>query len=102
MAFTLILLPLAIVGLFAEFLIILYGQAVFGYLIGTRLPLASDTASTFAGVAVFLLAFELLGLVPYLGAIAQLTVVAVGFGAVLNTYFGLQRFTPITIPGDTS
>lgn len=102
MAFTLVLLPLAIVGLVGEFLIILYGQAVFGYLIGTRLPLTSDTVSTFAGVAVFLLVFELLGLVPYLGAIVQLTVVVVGFGAILNTYFGLQRFTPITIPGDPS
>jgi hypothetical protein len=43
----------------------------------------------------------LFGLVPYLGGITQLTVAAVGFGAVLNTYFGLQRFEPITIPGGT-
>lgn len=99
MAFTLVLLPLAIVGLFAEFLVILYGQTVFGYLIGTRLPIESDGVATLAGIAVFLLVLELLGLVPYLGGIAQLTVAVVGFGAVLNTYFGLQRFEPVTIPG---
>ena len=101
MAFTLILLPVALVGLFAEFLVILYGQAVFGYLIGTRLPIERDGVATLAGIAVFLLVVELLGLVPYLGGIAQLTVAVVGFGAVLNTYFGLQRFDPVTIPGGT-
>ena len=99
MAFTLILLPVAVIGLFAEFLAILYGQAVFGYLIGARLPIESDGIATLAGIAVFLLALELVGLVPSLGGIAQLAVAVVGFGAVLNTYFGLQRFEPITIPG---
>jgi hypothetical protein len=39
--------------------------------------------------------------VAYLGGIAQLAVAVVGFGAVLNTYFGLQRFEPITPPGGT-
>jgi hypothetical protein len=101
MAFTLILLPVAIVGLFAEFLIILYGQAVFGYLIGRLLPIERDGVATLAGIAALLLAFELLGLVPYLGGITQLLVAVVGFGAVLNTYFGLQRFEPVTIPGGT-
>ncbi|WP_049980119.1 polymer-forming cytoskeletal protein [Halolamina rubra] len=99
MAFTLILLPLAIVGLLAEFLVILYGQTVFGYLLGTRLPIERDGVATVAGIAGFLLALELLGAVPYLGGLAQLAVAVVGFGAVLNTYFGLQRFEPVTIPG---
>ena len=101
MAFTLILLPVAIIGLFAEFLVILYGQAVFGYLIGTRLPIEPDGVATLAGIAVFLLALELVGFVPYLGGIAQIAVAVMGFGAVLNTYFGLQRFEPITIPAET-
>jgi len=70
MAFTLILLPVAIVGLFAEFLVVLYGQAVFGYLIGRRLPIERDGVATIAGIAAFLLALELFGLVPYLGGIA--------------------------------
>jgi len=101
MAFTLILLPLAIVGLFAELLIVLYGQAVFGYLVGTRLPIERDGVATLAGIAAFLLALELSGLVPFLGGAVQLAVAVVGFGAVVNTYFGLQRFEPVTIPGGT-
>jgi len=101
MAFTLVLLPLAIAGLVAEFLVVLYGQAVFGYLIGTRLPIESDGVATLAGIAALLLVLEILGVVPYLGGIAQLGVAVVGFGAVLNTYFGLQRFEPVTIPGGT-
>lgn len=101
MAFTLILLPLTIVGLFAEFLAILYGQAVFGYLIGTRLPIERRGVATLAGIAAFLLSLELIGLVPVLGGIAQIAVATVGFGAVLNTFFGLQRFEPITIPPET-
>lgn len=98
MAFTLVLLPVAIVGLLAEFAVILYGQVVFGSLIGSRLPIDHTGGATLAGVAALLFALELLGLVPYLGGIAQLAVAAVGFGAVVNTYFGLQRFEPITIP----
>lgn len=101
MAFTIILLPVAVVGLVAEFLVILYGQAVFGYLIGTRLPIEHDGVATLAGIAAFLLGLELLGFVPYLGGIAHLGVAVIGFGAVLNTYFGFQRFEPITIPGET-
>jgi cytoskeletal protein CcmA (bactofilin family) len=101
MAFTLILLPVAIIGLFAEFLVILYGQVVFGYLIGTYLPVERDGVATVAGIATFLLILELLGVVPYLGGVVQLAVAVVGFGAVLNTYFGLQRFEPVTIPGGT-
>jgi len=101
MAFTLILLPVAIIGLFAEFLVILYGQVVFGYLLGTHLPIERDGVATVAGIAGFLLVLEVLGVVPYLGGIAQLAVAVVGFGAVLNTYFGLQRFDPIAIPGGT-
>ena len=101
MAFTLILLPLAIIGLLAELFVILYGQVVFGYLIGTRLPVERDGIATLTGIGVFLFTLELFGLVPYLGGIAQLAVAVVGFGAVLNTYFGLQRFEPITIPQET-
>ncbi|GAB7094484.1 hypothetical protein JCM30237_16370 [Halolamina litorea] len=99
MAFTLILIPLSIAGLLALGVVVLYGQVVFGHLLGRRLPIDRPGAATAAGVGLFLLAVELLGAVPYAGALAQLALIAVGFGAVLNTYFGLQRFEPVTIPG---
>jgi hypothetical protein len=98
MAFTLVLIPVAIVGLVAEFLVVVYGQVVFGYLVGTRVPVERVQVATVAGVGVFLFALEVLGMVPYVGGLVQLGVAAVGFGAVLNTYFGLKRFEPVTIP----
>ncbi|WP_123537584.1 bactofilin family protein [Halosimplex salinum] len=98
MAFTLLLIPLSVAGLVGELLIVLYGQIAFGHLVGTRLPIDRPDAATVAGIGVFLLGIELLGLVPYLGAIVQFGLFVVGFGAVLNTYFGLQRFEPVSIP----
>ncbi|WP_114578660.1 polymer-forming cytoskeletal protein [Saliphagus sp. LR7] len=100
MAFTLILLPLSIVGLGGLLTVALYGQLVFGYLIGTRLPVDRADLATTAGIGAFLVVIEVLGAIPYLGATVQFGLVMIGLGAVLNTYFGLQRFEPVTIPGD--
>lgn len=100
MAFTLLLLPVSVLGLLAQLGVVLYGQVVFGYVLGTWLPVERPGVATVAGIGVFLLGMELLGAVPYLGALVQAGVVAVGFGAVLNTYFGLQRFEPVALPGD--
>jgi len=99
MAFTLLLLPLSVAGLAAEVLVVLYAQIAYGRLIGRRLPIGGQGLATAVGVGLFLLALELLGTVPYLGTLVQLALLAVGFGAVINTYFGLQRFEPVTIPG---
>lgn len=99
MAFTIVLLPLSILGLVAEFLLVAYGYLVYGYLVGQRLPVGRDDVASALGVAAFLLAVELLGFVPYLGAFVQLSLVAVGLGAVLITYFGVRRFEPPEIPG---
>ncbi|WP_232700720.1 polymer-forming cytoskeletal protein [Halobacterium wangiae] len=100
MAFTLVLLPVSILGLLAELLVVLYSQVVLGYLVGRRLPVADAGRATVVGVGAFLLAMELLGYVPVLGAVVQFALVVVGLGAVLNSYFGLQRFEPVTIPGE--
>ena len=99
MAFTIVLIPVSIVGLFAELLVVLYGQLAVGYLVGTRLPLENTRTATVAGVGLLLLGLEALGAVPYVGGLGQLGVAVVGLGAVLNTYFGLQTFEPVTIPG---
>ena len=99
MAFTLLLIPVSVVGLIAELLIVLYGQIVFGYLIGRRLPFARTDFATVVGIGLFLLLVEALGAVPYLGGAVQLGLLAIGFGAVLNTYFGLRRFEPAEITG---
>lgn len=99
MAFTLLLIPISVVGLVAMAVVVLYGQLVFGYLLGRRLPIDRVDRATVAGVGTFLLALELLDAVPFAGVAVQFAIVTVGFGAVLNTYFGLQRFEPASIPG---
>ncbi|WP_246988957.1 polymer-forming cytoskeletal protein [Halorientalis marina] len=101
MAFTLVLLPLSIVGLVAEFLLVLYGYLVYGYLVGQRLPVERVDIATGFGVAGVLLGVDLLGRVPYLGTAMQFLLVVVGLGAVLITYLGVRRFEPPQIPGAT-
>jgi len=99
MAFTLLLLPLSVAGLVAEFGIVVYSYVVFGYLIGSRLPVERVDLASAAGAGLFVVALELLGRVPLLGILGQALLVAVGFGAVLVTYFGLREFEPAEIPG---
>ena len=99
MAFTIVLIPVSVVGLVAELLVVLYGQVAVGYLVGTRLPVEDTRVATVTGVGLLLLALEALAMVPYVGGLVQLAVAAVGLGAVLTTYFGLQRFEPVAIPG---
>jgi hypothetical protein len=78
--------------------VVLYGQLVFG----RWLPIERQAVATVAGIGLFLLGMDLLSAVPYLGALVQFVLIAVGFGAVLNTYFGLQRFEPAGFPSDAS
>ncbi|WP_459191942.1 bactofilin family protein [Halosimplex sp. J119] len=99
MAFTILLIPVSVAGLVAELVVVLYGQVALGYLVGRRLPIDRPEVATVAGVGLFLLGVEILGLVPYVGPALQLGLFVVGFGAVVNTYFGLQRFEPAAVPG---
>ena len=98
MAFTLILIPVSILGLLAELLAVVYSYAAFGYLVGRRLPVERVDLASAAGVTIFVLAVELLALVPVIGALAQIGLVTIGFGAVIITYFGLREFEPVAIP----
>lgn len=102
MAFTIVLIPVSIVGLIAEGLIVVYGQVAIGYLVGRRLPIGRGDLATVAGIGVLVLFLEVLGVLPVIGAVVQLALVVVGFGAVVNTYFGLARFEPASIPSGAS
>jgi len=99
MAFTLVLLPVSVAGLLAEFFAVLYGYAAYGYLVGQRLPVDRVDLASGLGTGVFVVANEALGRVPLLGDLVQLVLLVVGFGAVLVTYFGLREFQPAEIPG---
>ena len=98
MAFTLVLLPVSVLGLLAELLLVVYAYVVYGFLIGRRLPVERVDLATAAGAGLFLLGVEALGRVPIAGFVGQFLLVAVGLGAVLITYLGLQRFEPARIP----
>jgi hypothetical protein len=99
MAFTLVLIPLSVLGLTAEFGIVVYSYVVYGFLIGRALPIERVDLATAAGAALFVLALEVLGRIPLVDVLGQGLLVAVGFGAVLITYFGLREFEPAEIPG---
>ncbi|WP_254829948.1 polymer-forming cytoskeletal protein [Haloglomus salinum] len=98
MAFTLVLLPVSILGLFGQFLVVAYSYVVYGSLLGRRLPVERPTLAAALGGAGFVLLMELLSRLPLVGALVQLTLVTVGFGAVLVSYFGLRVFEPPRLP----
>lgn len=99
MAFTLVLLPLSVVGLAAQVGIAVYGYLGVGYVIGQRLPLDRVDLASAVGTGVLVLGLELFGRLPLLGGAVQFGVIVVGFGAVLITYLGLQPFEPARLPG---
>lgn len=99
MAFTLILIPVTLIGLVGGFLTIGYGWIGAGvatgrWLAGWRRWQLPPDRSAFLGTFVFLLAVNALSLLPILGAVIGLTAVAISLGAVLLTRFGLREFVP--------
>lgn len=99
MAFTLVLIPVSILGLGALLLSIAYGQVAIGYrLVG---PLGIERARFRAalGAAVLVVGLEIAGLVPIVGSLLAGLLALVGFGAALITYYGLRDFEPPAIPG---
>ncbi|WP_458187730.1 polymer-forming cytoskeletal protein [Haladaptatus sp. NG-WS-4] len=98
MAFTLILIPISVLGLFVEFLMVVYSYAVYGFLLGQQLPIERVDVASGVGAGLFGLGLELVGRVPYVGVGVQFLFVVVGLGAILITYFGLREFEPVQIP----
>jgi hypothetical protein len=99
MAFTLILIPVSLLGLAAGLVLLGYGVVALGALVAERLPIRHDVACA-AGVIVVMAAFQLLDAVPLVGSIAVGGLLLVSLGAVVLTYVGLQKFTPVAIPDE--
>ncbi|WP_227132077.1 polymer-forming cytoskeletal protein [Halorubellus salinus] len=99
MAFTVVLVPVSVLGVVGELLVLLYALAAAGARLGRALPIDRPDVAAAAGAALLVVALDLLDAIPVVGALATLTVVSVGFGAVLVTYFGWQAFEPADIPG---
>ena len=99
MAFTLVLIPVTVLGLLAGVAVTGYGVLALGYLVGTRLGRfgLEGGAATAAGVVAVSVAAELLSFVPF-GDVLVLLVGTAGIGAVLVTYLGFAPFEPVAIP----
>jgi hypothetical protein len=98
MAFTLILLPVSLLGLAAGLVAIAYGVVALGALVAQRLPIERPGPAAAEGVALVMAALQLLGAIPILGSVAVGGLLLAGLGGVVLTYFGLQEFTPVRIP----
>jgi hypothetical protein len=99
MAFTLVLIPVTVLGLLAGVVLAGYGVVALGALLGTRLDrvgLEGPRATALGVVGVSVLA-ELLSFVP-LGDVVVLLAATTGVGAVLVTYLGVRPFEPPSIP----
>ncbi len=94
MAFTIILLPVAIIGLLAGAVTLAYGLIAWGNLIGDRLPVQHRDLSTAIGVVIAMVALQLLTLLPVVGDLIALAILLTGVGAVTVTYFGVTDFKP--------
>jgi hypothetical protein len=98
MAFTLVLLPVSILGLLVGFVTIAYGIIALGYLVGQRLDTPRIGLATGLGVVGIMALLQVAGAVPILGDLITAVLLLIGLGAVVVTYFGLQGFEPVSLP----
>lgn len=101
MAYTILLIPVTLLGLFLLGIAVLYGWIGLGVSAGRlgvrvlKRPVKPSTAAFF-GTLFFMLVLELLSSLPLIGGLLGIMLAVVGLGAVSLTRFGLQHFTPST------
>lgn len=103
-AFTILLIPVALLGGAVLIFAVAYGWIALGYALGQwlrgRWPLVGGPPrAAFVGAALFMVAINGVTLVPMIGELVALIFTLVGFGAVLLTRFGLQTFVPASYSG---
>jgi hypothetical protein len=99
MAFTIVLIPVAMLGGIVLGATAVYGWIALGLVVGrlvARRPSADLRPATTAvlGVILLTLLVHLISLVPLVGIVTLAVVAAVGLGAVLLTAFGTRVFVP--------
>lgn len=94
MAFTIVLIPVSVLGLLGGIGVIVYAYVVVGFLLGRRIAPDRPGVGTAAGSVLFLGVTNLLNQLPVVGGLLSIGVLVVGVGAILITYFGLRRFSP--------
>lgn len=99
MAFTVILIPVTLIGVLIGGLTIAYGWIGFGIAFGRWLARRFDlelgqSGVAFLGTLAFMIVFDVVSVIPYIGSMVSLIAVTVGTGAVMLTRFGLREFVP--------
>jgi hypothetical protein len=97
MGFTLVLLPIALVGLAVGAVVLAFGTLGVGHAVGRRITGAPPQVATAIGVVATVVALQLVGLVPVVGGLLALAVLLAGLGAAILTYFGLAPFEPVRV-----
>lgn len=98
MAFTLVLIPVSLLGLLVGMLAIAYGVLAWGYLLGAQLETDRADFATAVGVVAVMIVLQVLGFVPLIGELVAIGILLTGLGAVVVTYFGLSQFEPAILP----
>jgi hypothetical protein len=101
MAYTILLIPVAILGICAMGIALMYGWIVYGLALGRflaqRLNLGiSSRRVVFGGPFVFMLLMSLITEIPVVGGLIGILIASAALGAVFLTRFGLRRFIPET------
>lgn len=99
MAYTILLIPVAVLGLAILGLAVIYGWLACGIALGRwaapRLnPGISTGWAAFSATLIFVLFLNAITAIPRVGGILGILVAATGLGAVFLTRFGLRRFIP--------
>lgn len=98
MGLTLVLIPVALVGLIVGMLTVGYGVVAWGHVVGRHTPIRHRGLATFVGVVIVLVSVRLAGAIPIVGDVVVAALLLVGIGGVVVTYYGVSRFRPATIP----
>lgn len=98
MAFTLVLIPLTVVGLLAGLITLVYGLIATGHLVGSWLPLQHPAVATAVGVVSSLISIRIFELIPVVGDLLVGGFLLAAVGAVVITYYGAARFRPDPLP----
>ncbi len=101
MAFTLVLIPVSIIGLIAGAAVTALGVIAWGHRLGRHLSWQRRGRATAVGVATVVVALHLVGRIPVAGDLIVGFVVLSGLGAVAVTYLGFDDFRPAALPTET-
>lgn len=102
MAYTILLIPVTLLGLFSLVVAVLYGWIGLGVWVGKlgvrvlKRPVNSSWAA-FWGTVFLVLLLQLLSAIPLIGGLVGIVLASTGLGAVSLTRFGVRRFTPSTL-----